>query len=191
MNAVSLREFCRQRDWNPGYGHKLKAAGKLVMVKVGGKDLVDVDASLALLDSSRDPAKQHMADVNARQRALHRGETPAAAPAVAAAPAAPFFHSTAGGESQSRNATYNQAKTAREVYEAKLAQLKYETESGRLVNADEVRSAVARRAATLRESFLQLPSRVAALLAAETDQSRCHGLLETEIRNVLQQLADA
>jgi hypothetical protein len=39
--------------------------------------------------------------------------------------------------------------------------------------------------------MLNIPDRLAALLAAETDPARVHELLTTEIRRALQEFADA
>jgi hypothetical protein len=74
-----------------------------------------------------------------------------------------------------------QAKTAREVYEAKNAQLEYEERTGKLLRADEVKSHLASKIASMREAFLQIPSRLVPILAAETDAAKIHTLLEAEI----------
>jgi len=170
MTTGSLREYCRRQDWNPGYGHKLKSAGRLVMVMQDGKELVDFEASDARMASTSDPAKHHMAEVNDRQRAMHRG--------TIAPPSIDRAMPDSGG---SKNATYMQAKTAREVYEAKNAQLEYEERVGKLVRADEVKSHLASKIAAMREAFLQIPSRLVPVLAAESDPAKIHTVLEAEI----------
>jgi hypothetical protein len=83
------------------------------MVEVNGKPMVDVEASEALLASTADPAKTHMAEVNARQRIA------AGQPAPAQPVQVPEFQAGGGAAGTSKNATYLQAKTAREVYELK------------------------------------------------------------------------
>lgn len=174
MAHVSLREFARLQSWNPGYAHKLKTAGRLVMVSDSGKDLVDVDASLARIAESKDLAKGHMADVNAQQRAMHRGTV-----------APPAGGGMGGMGGSSTNSTYHQAKTAREVYEAKNAQMDFEIRAGRLVNADLVEAKVQARAAALREAMRQIPGRLAPLLAVEGDQATVQHMLAAEIDRVL------
>lgn len=171
MATGSLREYCRRKGWSSGYGHRVKESGRLVMVLQDGKHLVDFEASDARLSATADPAKSHMAQVNDRQRAQHRGTvTPPPLP-----PAPPR------DADASKNATYMQAKTAREVYEAKNAQLEYEERIGKLVRADDVRSHLAGKVATMREAFLQIPSRVVPVLAAESDPAKIHTLIEDEI----------
>ena len=68
MTTESLRAFAARKGNAVSYWHGQKARGRLVMVDVGGKQLVDVEASEALLASTADPAKAHMAEVNDRQR---------------------------------------------------------------------------------------------------------------------------
>ena len=59
---------------------------------------------------------------------------------------------------------------------------------GELVRAVDVQSALSNKAAALREGFLQLPARLAPIMAAESDQARCHDILQAELRQVLEQL---
>jgi hypothetical protein len=179
MTTESLRAFARRqgaadKSGSPGYWHGQKELGRLVTVNVGGKEMVNVEASLARLAATADPAKGHMAQVNEAQRVMHRGTvTPPALP-----PASPSYQP---GTDNSKNATYMQAKTAREVYEAKNAQLEYEERTGKLLRADEVKSHLASKIASMREAFLQIPSRLVPILAAETDAAKIHTLLESEI----------
>ena len=113
-----------------------------------------------------------MADVNAAQRETHRG--PAAQQQYQPAP-------PRDDSAVSKSATYMQAKTADMVYTAKTAQLEYEERIGKLMRADEVKSYQAGKIASLREAFLQIPSRLVPVLAAETDPAKIHVLLEDEI----------
>lgn len=178
MTTETARSYYRRKGWNPGYGHKVKTQGRLVTVVVAGKELVDVEASDARMAATADPAKAHMAEVNERQRAVHRGTiTPPALP--------PMQERQSGMGDASKNATYMQAKTAREVYEAKNAQLEYEERVGKLLRADEVKSHLASKIASMREAFLQIPSRLVPVLAAESDPVKIHTALEGEITRAM------
>ena len=42
-----------------------------------------------------------------------------------------------------------------------------------------------------RDHMLNIPDRVAAMVAAETEASKCHQILTTEIRRALNEFADA
>jgi hypothetical protein len=172
MTTETARAFYRRQGWNPGYGHKLKTQGRLVALVVDGKQMIDVEASVARLAATADPNKSHMAAVNDRQRAAHRGE-----PAQAELP-------ITGPES--KNATFMQAKTAHAVFDAKTAKLDFEERSGKLVRVDAVKQALASAFTSTRDSLLQIPSRLAAVLAAETDAAKVHELLQLEIYRALE-----
>ena len=83
---------------------------------------------------------------------------------------------------------YWHSKARRERAEADLAELKLAEQRGELVRADAVRAAQARRLAALRESLLQLPPRLAPVLAAQADAGRCHDLLQLELHQVLEHM---
>jgi len=173
MTTESLRAFATRKGNAVSYWHKQKELGRLVMVDVGGKPMVDVERSEALIAATADPAKAHMAGVNEGQRAMHRGTiTP---------PPLPQGGGYRSNTSDSKNATYMQAKTAREVYEAKNAQLEYEERIGKLFPAADAKSHLASKISAMREAFLQIPSRLVPILAAETSPAKIHTLLEDEI----------
>jgi hypothetical protein len=58
------------------------------------------------------------------------------------------------------------------------------------VRAADVRAAHAKRLAGLREALLQIPARLAAVLAAETAQAVCHDKLQAEIHGVLSMVSE-
>ena len=60
------------------------------------------------------------------------------------------------------NGAYSQARAVREQYEARLTRIKYERESGKLVNRDEVQVAAFNRFRTFRDAMLNIPDRVVA-----------------------------
>jgi hypothetical protein len=181
MTTESLRSFAARKGNAVSYWHKQKELGRLVMVDVGGKQLVDVERSEVLIAATADPAKAHMAGVNEGQRAMHRGTiTP---------PPLPQGDSYRSNTTDSKNATYMQAKTAREVYEAKNAQLEYEERTGKLIKLDAVRSAWAAKITGARDALLQIPSRIAPVLAAESDIVVVTAMLEGELRQALAELS--
>ena len=175
MTTESLRAFASRKGNAVSYWHKQKELGRLVMVDVGGKQMVNVEASEARLASTADPAKAHMQEVNDRQRAIHRGTvTPPPMP-----------------HGDSKSGTYMQAKTAREVYEAKNAQLEYEERTGKLIRIDAVRRVLAAKFTETRDALLQIPPRLAPLLAADSDPASVQTALHAEIHQALQTLAGA
>jgi DNA-binding transcriptional MerR regulator len=86
--------------------------------------------------------------------------------------------------------SYHVAKTLREAAEARIAQLKLAELQGQLVRAADIQAELSRIFATFREAMQQIPNRLAAVLAAETDQARVHDALDVEIRNALMHLKE-
>jgi len=58
------------------------------------------------------------------------------------------------------------------------------------VRSADVRAAHAKRLAALKESLLQIPARLAQVLASEGDAAACHDTMQRELHMVLQQVSD-
>ena len=86
--------------------------------------------------------------------------------------------------------TYGQSRAIKEAYQAKLARLDYEQKAGKLVNADKVRVESFQRARHLRDRVLGVSRRVAIVLADETDAHTIEQILDKEIRQALEELAN-
>lgn len=86
--------------------------------------------------------------------------------------------------------SYAQSRAIKEAYLARLAKLEYEEKSGALVRTDSVKLAWFNLLRVLRDRALNLPDRLAPLLAAETDPKRVRDLLEAELRQILNDVAD-
>ncbi|MDP6405403.1 MAG: hypothetical protein QF797_09365, partial [Alphaproteobacteria bacterium] len=76
-----------------------------------------------------------------------------------------------------------------EVERAKLLEIKAKVEAGKYVDADDVKVAAFNKARVVRDALLNIPERLAAVLAAETDKQRVHGMLVTEIRAACEELS--
>lgn len=100
-------------------------------------------------------------------------------------PAAPDSGDDDGGNDYWTN------RARRERAEADLAELKLAEQCGELVRAADVRSHHQRKLAALRDALLQIPARLASVLAAENDAARCHDALQQELHGVLAQIAEA
>lgn len=88
-------------------------------------------------------------------------------------------------------AQYSKARAVREHYQARLAKIEYEERVGSLVSKDEVQVAAFNTHRVIRDAMLNIPDRIAAMLAAETDEAKCYEILATEIRKALNEFADA
>lgn len=86
--------------------------------------------------------------------------------------------------------TYTDARALREVYDAQRRQLELQARRGELVNREEVEREAYRLYRQLRDACMNLPPRLAAQLAAETDEAACHDLLESELQRVFSDFAE-
>lgn len=86
---------------------------------------------------------------------------------------------------------YWASRARREAAEAAIAEMKRDELEGHLIRADAIRAAWARRIATARDALLQIPARLAPLLAAEPSMERVAELLEVELRQALADLSGA
>ncbi len=94
-------------------------------------------------------------------------------------------------EAASSGLDYFRARAIRESYLARLAKIEFEERTAKLVSRDEVQVAAFTNGRTVRDNLLNIPDRLAATLAAETDVDRVHDLLSVEIRRALEELAGA
>jgi hypothetical protein len=164
--VMTQAEYARHRRKSRQYISQLAKAGALVMR--GGK--IDVRATDAVLDD------KPVGDVNDPPAAPSRGG--AARPAADSLP-------QAGG------ASFGQARTIEMVFRAKLRRLEFETKQARLIEAEAVRKTIAEAVRAIRDGILNLPDRLATVLAAESDPKKVHVLLKNELARELEGLAHA
>ena len=71
----------------------------------------------------------------------------------------------------------------------KSLEARAKVEIGELVNVNEVKQAAFNKARIVQDNLLNVPDRVANLLASVDDASKIHELLSQEIRNSLKELS--
>jgi hypothetical protein len=86
---------------------------------------------------------------------------------------------------------YTKARAVREHYQARLAKIEYEERTGKLVSKDEVQVAAFNKFRQFRDHMLNIPDRVAAMVAAESDAAKCYEILAVEIRRSLNEFSDS
>jgi uncharacterized membrane protein YkoI len=79
------------------------------------------------------------------------------------------------------------ARAAKEVFEARLKRIELEERQGNLVYKGSVQIDAFNRARILRDAILNVPDRLSASLAAESDTAVVRDLLETELVRILEQ----
>jgi hypothetical protein len=141
------------------------------------------DGRISLIDGKIDPVA---ADAQWARNTRVRAGSRSTDDANLQAPAGP----ARGRADEEGDDGYWASKARREKAEADLAELKLAEQRSELVRAADVRAAQARRLAALRESLLQLPARLAPVLAAEADAARCHDTLQAELHALLEQMTE-
>ena len=109
-------------------------------------------------------------------------------PAPAGQPVAPQALAAGQPVEELAITNYHVAKALNESAQAKMNHLKLREMQGELIRVDAVRTAVAGAMSMARESLMQIPTRLAAILAGESDASAIHRMLEAEIITALQEL---
>jgi phage terminase Nu1 subunit (DNA packaging protein) len=164
VNLITQAEYARHRGVDPTTVRDAIRAGRITLID-GKVDPVAADAQWA---------RNTRARVGSGQRPARDAGAGEGASAAAPQP----------GES------YEAARRRRELAEAQLAELKLAELRGELVRVAAVRTQVAKLAAGLREGLMQIPARLAPVLAAETDAGQVHDQLVRELRQVLEQVTD-
>ena len=167
MALLSLRAYARHR------GVSLAAVQKAIR---SGRITPNADGRI---DSERADAEWE-----AKTRPGQR-RTQSAPPAVRE----PIETASAGGPAGAGGLDYFRARAIRESYLARLAKIEFEEKTAKLISRDEVQVAAFTRARVVRDNLLNIPDRLAATLAAETDVDKVHRLLSDEIRMALDALA--
>ena len=140
--------------------------GRITALKRKGMPLFSIEAARAW-------RAQHIAPVPGTKTTAPTG-SPAADPDKTTPPAG-----------------YEQSRARREAAEASMAEMREAELRGELIQVAAVKAVWAARLTSTRDALLQIPSRLAPVLAAETDLAAVTQLLEDEIRQALAELSGA
>jgi hypothetical protein len=86
---------------------------------------------------------------------------------------------------------YSKARAVREHYLARLAKIDFEERIGKLVPKDDVEISAFNKYRQFRDHMLNIPDRLGAVVAAESEPAKVYEVLSTEIRKALNEFADA
>jgi hypothetical protein len=132
-------------------------------------------------------ALQEFADTTHHEKG-HNNRSPLPAAKTGALPEIPTPEIPLPAETKST--AYAKARAGTQIYEALLKKLRYEERAKHLTPTADVETARFTEFRTLREACFNIPSRIAALIATETDVGRCQQMLESELTNVFGAFAD-
>lgn len=152
-------EYAAHRNVSKQYVSTLGKQGRLVLVYEGGRELVDFEAT--------DDKVRAATDLGRAGNGANSGGSGSSAPGAV-------------GD------LFRKAQTQERVHAARLLELRYKRESGELVAIADIRAAYARRISALRDALLQIPARLAPVMAAEVDEAKVHDLLRDELYLVLE-----
>jgi hypothetical protein len=85
---------------------------------------------------------------------------------------------------------FSKARAAREIYQARIAKLDYEERLGNLVSRKSVEVKAFNTFRILRDACLNIPDRVSAQIAAETDPTIVYEILMAELRRAFEEFAN-
>lgn len=176
MATVSLREFGRMRGVSGEAVRKAIASGRLQRsVVYDEKKRPSIDPEIA---------EQEWAAATHPTHGGKRGEAATVKESLQVDPADDTPRPTPGGAA----ATFAQSRAIKEAYLARLAKLEFEEKSAALVKADVVKNEAFKVARLVRDAMLNIPDRVSAELAADSDAFVIHRKLTLEIRKALEGL---
>jgi len=195
---MSLRAYARHRGVSLRAVQKALASGRIRARADGRLDADMADANWASNTAPRPQPSSTPANKRANKASAPVGSARTASARTAspqsahhhAEPRPPARESVDPPKLES-GLEYSKARAVRESYLARLAKIDFEERSAKLVSADEVKIAAFNRFRQFRDGVLNIPDRLAAVLAAEEDPRRVHELLATEIRKALEEFANA
>lgn len=160
VKPISQADYARHRGCSQAAVNKAIKQGRITTQADGSIDAVAADAQWAQ---------------NSRPRARARSDIPMV-PVRDELPDAP-------------SEDYWASRARREAAEATIAEMRRDELEGQLIRADAIRASLARRVSAMRDALLQIPARLAPVLAAETTTERVVELLELELRQALADLS--
>jgi hypothetical protein len=184
MPLMSLRAYARHRGCALRAVQKAIETGRITLSADGKVDSAAADASWELAtdhSKRRDP-------LGAEPRSS--GDDAARAEAEGDGPEADEPGGVERAKSNRDAKAYARARAARETYVAQIKKLELDELAGTLVRAAEVEKAIFEATRAARDAMLNIPNRIAAELASETDPHRIHTRLTAEINLALEELAN-
>lgn len=151
MTTVTQAELARNLGVSRSYVTALKAADRLVISEDGSG--IELEASLARIDATRDPQRVDVSERHASARAGTLLKASQANPEENKPPPAPPADR---GDPNS----YQAARAIKEIYAAKTARMEYERSIGQLLDRQAVENAVEDTMTVVRQHLEQMPNRL-------------------------------
>ncbi len=180
MTIESRADFARRMGWDRAHVSRACQKGRLVQSADGR---IEVEASIARYEQTKDPARQDVAARHAAARSA--APAPVDDPKVIRPP-----ESVPESPIAPQGGVYQESRAKRERFAAMHAELDYERAAGRLVELADVTRAHRELGVLLRQALERLPDQLAPELAPETDPGRVHAMLQTAMEQALRTVSD-
>ena len=161
---VSQAEYARRKDVSRQYINKLVQTGR---IPTDEKKRINPDVADEVLRLDADPARKLTEEDD---------------------DAGVDLETSPAGDSEM--VSFTRIRTAKEGFNAKLAELDYRQKAGQLVRVDEVEKETFETARLVRDRFLALPQEVAGALVNLNDENEIKKFLRLKIRDVLVDVSD-
>jgi hypothetical protein len=181
MTVITKSDFARHINRSHQYVSSLIKQGRIVLSKDNGREMVELEASLAKITATADPANNP-----ATTMPRSDGRT---MPSVGMA--LRVESDTDGGNTQHTSTAYQKSRAVKENYAARLRKIEYEEKMGTVVNKQGVEKAAFGVSRILREKLKSLPHRIAPKVTVVTDQKENFKILTDEVENVIKEIQTA
>lgn len=186
MTVMSKSDFARKIDRSHQYVSSLIKKGLVVLTKEGGREMVEVEASLAKIAANADPANN---PATTMPRADGRNKT-----SVGMALRQGDGMTTEPDPSPTQSSTtmqYQKSRAVKESYAARLRKVEFEEKMGTIVHREGIEKASFGVARILREKLKAVPNRLAPKVTVVTDQKENFIILQEEMENVIREIQAA
>jgi hypothetical protein len=192
--------YAKSRGYDPSMGHNWKVKGKLIMVG----DLVDVAETDRTLGKRRHPGEysgvgSKRKDGSSRRKASGptKGNVrPSDLPTIPITPLPPpdptdITKLDLNNPDTLKALSYIEVRTLRELYAAKQAKLAFDQAVGQLADVTKVIALASASASAAARILERMPDRLAARIAAVTDERACREMIRQEVAIVCAEIARA
>ena len=169
---ISQSEYARRKDVSRQYINRLVQQGK---IPTDESKRIDPDIADTVLAQLADPARRLNGNADDENEPV---------------PVDDYDEENAGSPSVNGHTSFAKFRSAREAYQAKLAQLDYKEREGKLVKKDEVEREAFDISRQLRDRFLSIPQEVAGTLVGMTDEKEIAKFVRSKIRDALMEAAN-
>jgi hypothetical protein len=185
--TASFADFARTLGRSRSWVTQLRQAGRLVLTPNGR--LVLVAESLALIEATRDPAKDGVAARHAAERAARAGQGGAQPHVAPSPPPAPVDDAEDETPDAPVSSTFQHWREREQRAKALAAERANEIADGKLLLAEDAKAANAQAFTVVRIEMEQLAETLAPQMIGLTDEARARGLMVEAVEHALAECA--